>query len=139
MEMMESSKSNATRNLSYLLIGGGIGATLALLFAPKTGSELRGGISKVTSNGIDKTRETVGQFRESAGNYFENVKDKANDFYNTTADKISQVADSVKKLPEQAEDLIKDKVGQIDEAVEAVQKEYQQDKSKSAKSYVAYN
>jgi gas vesicle protein len=134
MEMIENSKSDATRNLSYLLIGGGIGATLALLFAPKAGSELRGDISKVTSNGIDKTRETVNQVRESAGNYYENVKDKASELYNTTADKIGQVADSVKKLPEQAEDLIKEKVEQIDEAVEAGQKEYQKDKSKTAKS-----
>jgi len=122
MEMMEHSKSNATRNLSYFLIGGGIGATLALLFAPKAGSELRGDISKATSNGFDKTRETVNQFRESAGNYYENVKNKANDLYNTTADKISQVADSVKTLPEQTEDLIIEKVEQFDEVVEAGQK-----------------
>ena len=33
--------SNVTTKLTYLLIGGGIGAVIALLFAPKSGQELR--------------------------------------------------------------------------------------------------
>jgi len=34
--------------LTYLLIGAGIGATLALLFAPKSGRELRRDIADVS-------------------------------------------------------------------------------------------
>ena len=36
------SGDNISTRLTYLLIGGGIGAILALLFAPKSGHELRG-------------------------------------------------------------------------------------------------
>ena len=49
--------SDVSTRLTYLLIGGGIGAIIALLFAPKPGSELRGDIADVTRKGIDKTRE----------------------------------------------------------------------------------
>lgn len=124
--------SNAAKNLSYLLIGGGIGATLALLFAPKSGSELREDISNVATDKLEKTRETVGQLRENVGNYYENVKEKAGNIYNATTEKAGHLADTVKKLPEKAEDLIHEKIEQIDEAVEAGQKTYQKNKQKSA-------
>ena len=48
--------SDVQTRLTYLLIGGGIGAILALLFAPKAGSELRGDIADVTRKGIDQSR-----------------------------------------------------------------------------------
>jgi Gas vesicle protein len=34
-------EANVSTKLTYLLIGGGIGAIVALLFAPKSGTELR--------------------------------------------------------------------------------------------------
>ena len=37
--------ANVSTKLTYLLIGGGIGAIIALLFAPKSGVELRGDIA----------------------------------------------------------------------------------------------
>ena len=43
-----------SNKLTYLLIGGGIGAVLALLFAPKSGQELRGDIADATRKGIDR-------------------------------------------------------------------------------------
>ena len=52
----DSGDSISTR-LTYLLIGGGIGAILALLFAPKSGQELRGDIADATRKGIDRSRE----------------------------------------------------------------------------------
>lgn len=127
--------SNATKNLSYLLIGGGIGATLALLFAPKAGSELREDISSAASNGVEKTRETAGKIRENAANYYEaarenatnyyeTAKDKANNLYNAVSTKTEEIVEDVKALPEAAESLISDKVDQINEAVTAGQKEY---------------
>ena len=47
--------------LTYFLIGGGIGAVLALIFAPRTGQETRKIISekrkKLQKNDLDKLRE----------------------------------------------------------------------------------
>ena len=44
-----------------------IGAVLALLFAPKSGQELRGDIAVATRKGIDRTRETASQVGARAG------------------------------------------------------------------------
>ena len=52
----DSGDSISTR-LTYLLIGGGIGAVIALLFAPKSGQELRGDLADATRKGIDRSRE----------------------------------------------------------------------------------
>ncbi len=60
-------ETSATTKLTYLLIGGGIGAVLALLFAPKSGEELRGDIADVTRKGIEKSKETAAQLQEKAG------------------------------------------------------------------------
>lgn len=143
--MQTNTYSNTNRNLSYLLIGGGIGATLALLFAPKSGSELREDISIAATNGLDKTRKTVNTLRENANTYYETAKDKANDYYETAKDKANEVyktvsnkaeevADDVKALPEKAEEIISEKVDQINSAVEAGEKEFKR-KTKSASIY----
>ena len=124
MRTVENSRSNVTSNLSYLLIGGGIGATLALLFAPKSGSELREDISMAASNGLEKTRETVGHLRENANAYYETAKDKAANLYNSVAAKTDQLATGAKEIPEKAESLMDEKVGQINTGVEAGQKEF---------------
>jgi gas vesicle protein len=71
--------SDASTRLAYLLIGGGIGAVLALLFAPKSGQELRSDIADATRKGIDRTRETASQIGARAGEYYEATRDKAGD------------------------------------------------------------
>jgi hypothetical protein len=60
----EEDDSTATR-FTYLLIGGGIGAIIALLFAPKSGQELRSGLADAARRGLDKSRETAYE-RQSA-------------------------------------------------------------------------
>ena len=64
----EKEESSASTKLTYLLIGGGIGAIIALLFAPKAGHELRGDIADATRKGIDKTKETAAQLQDKAAN-----------------------------------------------------------------------
>ena len=54
------SESNSTGDrLAYLLIGAGIGATLALLFAPKSGRELRRDIADASKKTYRKGAETA--------------------------------------------------------------------------------
>ncbi len=120
---------NAGKNLSYLLIGGGIGATLALLFAPKSGSELREDISISANKGLELTKDSVGKLRKNASDYYETVsektgdyyeiaKDKANGVYNKVAAKAENIAETEKELPENVESVISEKVEQINSAVD---------------------
>src|SRR5256885_12120399 len=86
----DSGDSVSTR-LTYLLIGGGIGAVIALLFAPKSGQELRGDLADATRKGIDKSREAAQQLGERAGEYYEATRDRAGELYNQAATKASEV------------------------------------------------
>ncbi|NJM52639.1 MAG: YtxH domain-containing protein [Blastocatellia bacterium] len=54
----EKEETSATTKLTYLLIGGGIGAILALLFAPKSGQELREDIADATRKSLEKARSS---------------------------------------------------------------------------------
>lgn len=88
--------SNVSTKLTYLLIGGGIGAILALLFAPKSGEELRGDIADATRKGIEKSKETAAQLQERAGEYYEVGREKAGQLYQTATDKAGELTEKAK-------------------------------------------
>ncbi len=92
----EREDANVSTKLAYLLIGGGIGAVLALLFAPKSGVELRGDIADATRKGIEKSKETVATLQEKASDYYEISREKANEFYQTAHDKAEDLAEKAK-------------------------------------------
>ena len=79
--------------LTYLLIGGGIGAVVALLFAPKSGTELRGDIADATRKGIEKSKETAAQIQERAGEYYEVGRERASEYYQTGREKAGEFAE----------------------------------------------
>jgi gas vesicle protein len=81
----------ASTNLTYLLIGGGIGATLALLFAPKAGVDLRQDISEGAKLGLETANEKVTQFREVAGEKVSALRDTATDYYGKAQEKVSEL------------------------------------------------
>lgn len=93
----EREEASATTKLTYLLIGGGIGAALALLFAPKSGHELRGDIADVTRKGIEKSKETAAQLQETAGDYYEVSREKASELYHTAQEKAGELGSKAKE------------------------------------------
>jgi gas vesicle protein len=92
----EREENSVGTKLTYLLVGGGIGAVLALLFAPKSGTELRGDIADVTRKGVEKGRETATLVGEKAGDYYEVSREKAGELYSTAQEKASQIAEKAK-------------------------------------------
>ena len=92
----EREESGTTTKLTYLLIGGGIGALLALLFAPKSGEELRGDIADVTRKGVEKGKETYALVGEKAGDYYEVTREKAGELYSTAQEKAGAIAEKAK-------------------------------------------
>lgn len=88
--------ANVSTKLTYLLIGGGIGAIVALLFAPKSGHELRGDIADATRKGIEKSRETAAHLQERAGEYYEVGREKASEYYQTAQEKAGELAEKAK-------------------------------------------
>ena len=92
----EREETTAATKLTYLLVGGGIGAILALLFAPKSGEELRGDIADATRKGIEKSKETAAHLQERAGEYYEVSREKAGEFYETAQEKAVDLAEKAK-------------------------------------------
>ncbi len=92
----ERESSSAATKLTYLLIGGGIGAVIALLFAPKSGVELREDIADATRKGIEKGKETAAQLQEKAGDYYEVTREKAGELYQTAQEKAGEFAEKAK-------------------------------------------
>lgn len=119
--------ADVSTRLTYLLIGGGIGAILALLFAPKSGQELRGDIADVTRKGIDRTREAATQVGARAGEYYEVGRDRAAELYSTATEKAGGLADA-------ARDLARSKTGQVTAAIEAGKQAYAEEKRKTETS-----
>lgn len=122
----DSSDSISTR-LTYLLIGGGIGAILALLFAPKSGQELRGDIADATRKGIDRSREAAQQLGDRAGEYYEATRTRAGELYSQAAERVGEVAQNAREAASR-------QTGTVSAAIEAGKKAYQEEKRKTEMS-----
>lgn len=120
----EREEASATTKLTYLLIGGGIGAALALLFAPKSGQELREDIADVTRKGIEKSRETAAMVGERAGDYYEVSREKASEFYQTAQEKAQVIG-------EKAKDAAARTANPFSAAIEAGKEAYNDEKQRS--------
>lgn len=70
-----SERNTTADRLMYLLIGAGIGATVALLFAPKSGKELRRDIADVSRKGVRKGSEVAHAIGERVGDRVEGVRE----------------------------------------------------------------
>lgn len=143
MNHNEKKYAGSSIKLSYLLIGGGIGAVLALLFAPKAGTEFRTDIADATRAGLNKANETAGQIAEQAQSTYQTAKEKVGGVYetashavsaaaNSVSETLSETAKSVKELPAKVQDAAEETSNQISNAVEAGKKEYNREKAFSA-------
>ena len=118
------SGDSISNKLTYLLIGGGIGAILALLFAPKSGHELRGDIADATRKGIDRSREAAQQLTDRAGEYYEATRERASELYTQAAGKVSDAAQSAREVASR-------QTGTLTAAIDAGKKAYQEEKRKT--------
>ena len=136
----EKEETSATTKLTYLLIGGGIGAILALLFAPKSGQELREDIADATRKGLEKGKEVAGQIQERAGEYYEVSRDKASELYSAATDKASEIAekakDKVEDLSEMAKSAAARTTNPISAALEAGKEAYLEEKRRTETSAI---
>ena len=123
-------ETSATTKLTFLLIGGGIGAVIALLFAPKSGQELREDIADVTRKGIEKSKETAAQLQEKAGEYYEVSREKASELYQTAQEKAGTLTEKAKSAAAQS-------VNPFTAAVEAGKDAYVAEKRRNESKAIA--
>jgi len=132
---MGNDNDNISTRLTYLLIGGGIGAVIALLFAPKSGQELRGDLADATRKGIDRSREAAQQLGERAGEYYESTRERAGELYNQAASKASEVdsqaSEKVGEVANTARATAARQTSTVAAAIDAGKKAYQEEKRKT--------
>lgn len=98
--------------LLYFLIGGFVGASVALLFAPKSGEETRQLLGDRYRSGADEVNKRVQSGRE---------------FVTSTRQNLS---DSVSSAIDKGRDVVNKQKEQITSAVEAGKRAYQEEKGK---------
>lgn len=133
----EREETSATTKLSYLLIGGGIGAILALLFAPKSGQELRGDIADATRKGIEKGKETAAMVGEKAGDYYEVTREKAGELYQSAQEKAGELKDKAGDLSEKAREAVSATKNPFSAAIEAGKDAYKEEKRRTETNAVS--
>jgi len=146
---MAENESGSAEKLTFLLIGAGIGATLALLFAPKSGRELREEIADVTRRGLDaagegarrasdaaselyetgrvRAGEAYDAARERFGEAYGTARERVGDAYGAARDRVTEGANTVSEVATRQRD-------QIAAAIEAGKQAYQEEKRRSGET-----
>ena len=102
---------NTASNLTYLLAGCGIGATLALLFAPKSGRELRSDISDITRAGYDETLELAHELKGRSAELYHSIRDSADRVYDLAAAKLHLAEKAIEDTKQTAGELVNGEIG----------------------------
>lgn len=133
--MAENDGSGAAEKLTFLLIGAGIGATLALLFAPKSGRELREDIADYTKRGVDAAGEQARVLQGRASELYGTAANKASAAYGTAAGRVSEVYGSAREKVMAGAETVSEVAGrqkeQIAAAIEAGKQAYREEKRKA--------
>ncbi len=118
---MADNNGNSSDKLIYFLIGAGIGAVTAMLFAPKSGSELRSEIADATRKSLDYARDTGRDFGERAQEYYQTGVERATDL-------SSRSREAVTDLTQRGKDLVNSQKAQFTAAIEAGKQGYREAK-----------
>ncbi len=133
--MTENEGSSSAEKLTFLLIGAGIGATLALLFAPKSGRELRGDIVDYTKRGVDVAGDGARALGARATDVYGVASEKVVGAYGTASEKVAGAYGAAREKVSQGADAITDVAArqreQIQAAIEAGKQAYREEKRKA--------
>ena len=79
--------------ITFLLIGLGAGAVVGMLFAPKTGRQMRRDIRR----GYEHARETFDDLKESARDFAEDAIDRGSDIAEDLRDRVKPLARGIRR------------------------------------------
>ena len=91
------------RSLVWFLAGIGVGACVALLYAPKTGKETRKMIGKAAERGRDYVEDRAEDLRDRA----ESIRDQSRDIYKRGRDLAKDVGEDAASLIDRGKKLVR--------------------------------
>ena len=125
-------EDNSGDKFVYFLIGAGMGAIAALLFAPKAGSELRAEIADVTKRSADQARDQARQVGERATEYYQASVEYATDLAERSKEAITDAAErsreAITDVTERGKELINRQKASVAAALEAGKQGYREAK-----------
>jgi gas vesicle protein len=89
----ESGGRNIGTAITFLLIGLGAGAVVGMLFAPKTGRQMRRDLRR----GYENARETFDDFRENARDFAEDAVERGSEFADELRDRVRPLAKAIRR------------------------------------------
>lgn len=126
--MAQNNESSYTKGLAIgMIVGGAIGAAIALLLAPKSGAELRRDIAERSTDMYGKASEFAGEQARRAGEYINEGRAKAEEIVKSTRQQAGTLLseaetlmnDARVRMGQMAQTGIKDNIGRIQEAASA--------------------
>lgn len=125
--MANSNENSYSKGLAAgIIIGGAVGAVLALLFAPKSGKELRQDIAERSGEVYDKASDFAVEQSRKMGEYVNEGKVRADELVRTARQQAGSLLSEAEHLMNDARSRvgsaqsgIKDNVGRIQEAARA--------------------
>ncbi len=81
--------TDRSSRLAYFLVGGGIGAIVALLFAPRTGRETRDIIAQQTTGSRERVASATRMTSEKVSDYLDKGLEKGKETVSSQRDQIS--------------------------------------------------
>ncbi len=117
-------ENDTSSKLSYFLVGAGIGAVVALLFAPKAGRELRDDIAGATRRGVDYASDSAKALGNRATNVYNTSREKAAEIYGVGREKTAG-------LYEAGKGVVSDQKERVAAAIEAGKRAYQEKKAEN--------
>ena len=116
---MEQRTSSAKGFVLGLIAGGAIGSITALLYAPKSGRELRKDIGNKSREVIKETGEYVDSAKTKAGEIIAESRQKAESLINDAKIKAESITKGTEKLYTQSKEFITDEAAKLKGAVRA--------------------
>ncbi len=90
-ESEESSKVGTA--ITFLLIGLGAGAVIGMLFAPKTGKQMRRDLRR----GYEQARDTIDDWKENAREFAEDAIERGSDLADDLRDRVKPLARGIRR------------------------------------------
>ena len=117
-------KNNESSTKDFILgavFGATVSAIAALLFAPKSGKELRKDIGETTTKTLESTDEYLDLAREKGTKVMHDMEDVASNYFSIAEDKVksafTKAEDELEEKGDQLDDMVDDLIEEIEDNV----------------------
>ncbi len=117
--------------LKGVLVGGLIGATVGILFAPKSGKETREDIARKTEEIIKKAKDEYELALEKSKMAYETAIRKAKEIQMMAREKVEDVEETVGDLTEKGKETLLDNKTRLKKAIDAGIEAFKEEKGKT--------